>query len=407
MLLTASHILPLSSDIILDGSISIKSNLIQNISSKSEKVEPTETKNLGQMLLLPGFVNAHCHTELTQIGPLNQNSPENKGASFVPWIVQLVSHKNQLKEEAFEKGIKTAVKKLIRSGVTTIGDHISFNAPWEALLKSPLRGRLFPEVLGAVPEVSADIYHTLQLIRDEMKKIKSLISIHISPHAVHTVHAATLKKVISEEEGPLSTHLAESQDEKDYFQKRGGDMMNLIRNQGIDPSHHSSTAIQWIRNENLDLSKLLIIHGNYLSQHDLDCIHKYQLSIVHCPGSHTYFAHQDFPLEDYEKAGINIGIGTDSITSNTQLNMMHELRLVHQKYPSVPLEKIFKMACIGGAKALQLDDQIGSLENGKKADLIGFKLNKTYKNKHELLEDILKRDQIDFMMIDGKEIPLE
>lgn len=390
----ASAIVPVDQKPLVPGVITVVGNWITALGSldQFEKKEVSEIIELSHTILLPGFVNAHSHLELTSLGPI-PGKPD-----FVSWIRELVKKKLPLDPEETKRGIREGIKSLIKSGVTTVGDQISFNTSWEEIASSPLRGRIFGEVLGVLPEVCGDIYASFKEIKKQFSQISSLFEMNISPHSVHAVHPFILKKILENEPPPLSCHLAESLAEEDYFKRKGGEFMAFIRERGIDSPHQGESGLDVITKLDLDVSKLMIVHGNYLSPGDQALVQQNRLSLVHCPGSHSYFGHQRFPLEEYLAQGINVGLGTDSIASNTKLDFLEELRLVKKNYPSLSASAILEMATMGGAQALRMEDQIGSLTPGKKADIIGFK----WDGKADPAEAVFNADQADFVMIDGK-----
>lgn len=394
-MILAKALLPIDGSLLSPAVVQISGNQIIKLGGvellqKKEEGEPE--MDLSHCVLLPGFVNAHCHLELTSLGPI-PGKPD-----FVSWIRELVKKKSVLDPEEQKRGIREGIKSLLNSGVTAIGDHISFNTEWEEIVASPLRGRIFGEVLGVLPEICADIYTAFQKIKKIFSKIVSLFEMNISPHSVHAVHPSTLKQIIENEPPPLSCHLAESLAEEDYFKRKEGELMTLIQERGIDSPHHGESGLDVLSRLNLDVSKLMIVHGNYLNSTDQTLARQNGLSVVHCPGSHATFGHKRFPLEDYLGQGFNIALGTDSIASNTKLDFLEELRLVKKNYPSLSNSSILKMATMGGAQALRMVDQIGSLTPGKKADIIGFK----WDGKADPEEVVFKADQADFVMIDGK-----
>ncbi|MBI4410854.1 MAG: amidohydrolase family protein [Deltaproteobacteria bacterium] len=394
MLLKSSHIIPMEGPNLSPGYICVRDGIIQAIGDEfvlSMRKKGEELIDLGEMVLLPGFVNAHCHLELTAIGPLEKTD-------FVEWVKELVSRKNSLTNDEKSEGIKKGIAKLMRSGVTCIGDHISFNTPLEAIIKSPLKGRLFGEVIGVLPEVCNDIYTSFKNIQKEFTFHPSHFTLHPSPHSIHAVYPETLKKVLTDEPSPLSCHLAESRTEEDYFKTGKGALARFIRERQHDLRHPGQSGLDYLEGENLPLSKLLVVHGNYLTEKDLSAVKKHSLSIVHCPGSHEYFGHKPFPLEKLLADGINIAIGTDSIASNTDLDFLLELKRIKKLHPHLEPLKILQMATLNGARALQMDLEIGSLVAGKKADLIGFCLDG-----NKIPDEApLTADYVDWMMIDGK-----
>jgi cytosine/adenosine deaminase-related metal-dependent hydrolase len=387
--------------IIEDGQIIIENDQIIDILDSSNalnnKIQDIEIKN--NFILFPGFINTHCHLELTAVGPIPEHHLYSKDKSefFVNWIQELVKSKNLLTEDEKIKGIKKGIDDLLLSGVTTLGDHVSFNTPLDPIINSPLKGKIFAETIGAIDEVSQDIYHHLCQIKENWQHDR--FDYQVIPHSVHAVYPDTLKKCFNEQSSPLSCHLAESQAEFDYFDSKSGPMANLVRNMTGNLPYTSETGLDFINKTDLSLEKLLLIHGNYLSTDDFKLLADKSVSIVHCPGSWEYFKHQNFNLEGALNHHINIAIGTDSIASNTKLNFLHELKLIREKYPNLNAKTILDMATINGAKALEIDHQVGSIEIGKKADLVGFRIKNNEENPLDLP---FTNEKVDFLMIDGK-----
>ncbi len=355
---------------------------------------PTSHARLTQLddtVLLPGFINAHCHLELTALGSLPYPG------SFVRWVEKLVTLKQtQLTPEVMKEGIQRGAKQLMESGVTTLGDHISWNTEWKTIIETPLRGILFGEALGLIPEVAQSLYSALKTIQQEAQNNRWMMT--TSPHSVYALNPDILAEVMKKEAAPLSCHISESQEEDDYFANNSGELVQFIQSKGLEKIHTTPTPLNFLQQHGLE--KLLIIHANYISDADIALIKQHHLSIVHCPGSHAYFGHKAFPLKKYLDQGINIALGTDSITSNTTLDFLEELRVLKKNHPAISHEAILEMATMNGAKALRMDNEVGTLEVGKKADIIGFKIP----SDSSPPEAIFNAKHADFMIIDGKKI---
>ena len=143
---------------------------------------------------------------------------------------------------------------------------------------------------------------------------------------------------------------------------------------------------------------LLAIHGNYFSTEDIRLLAERDVSVVHCPLSHQYFGHRPFPLEKIQSAGINLALGTDSLASSQSLSMLEILRATQKNFSSLNREEIFSMATLGGARALKMENQLGILQTGAKADMIGLR-NPGGKDALELL---FQAEHVEFSMINGK-----
>lgn len=388
----ADYIIPVEGKIQSPGVIRIEENIISHIGSQellSLKKPEDGFYELKNTVLFPGFVNAHSHLELTGLGPVPQNS-------FVDWIANIIQAKNNLSEEKISSGMVLGIQKMLLSGVTTIGDHMSFNAPWEVLTSSPLRGKIFGEVIGVVEDVANDIYSTLKELKKKVEAHSPLFKMHLSPHSVHALHPFVLKKVLEAEEGPFSCHMAESKAEMDYFLHQESELQQFILKRGVGKLHYASSGLDFLSSLNLPLGRLFLIHANYLSPSDLDLVTKFNIGLVHCPGSHQYFTHQNFPLRKYLDMGLTVGLGTDSIASNTHLDFLKEMRIVFEK-ENISLDELLKMATLNGARVLKMEHEVGSLVPGKKADMAGL----SYKPGVSPMESLLN-GEVSFLVIDGK-----
>ena len=268
MLLVAPHVLPIEGATYSPGAIRVDGNRIVEIgdpSSLRSAAHGEEILELDRIVITPGFVNAHCHLELTALGPLTL-AVSSSNVPFVDWIRTLIREKNALNTGKMAKGMRRGIGKLLDSGVTTVGDHISFDGDWKTIVDSPLKGILFGEVLGVLPEVCNDIYSTLRQIKQDIQTYghtdiqTSRLSFHITPHSVHAVHPQTLEGIARGETGPFSIHLAESREEDDYFRKEAGPFIDLITERGIPPPHGRTTTIDFLLKMGFPLSELIAIH---------------------------------------------------------------------------------------------------------------------------------------------------
>ncbi len=341
-------------------------------------------------ILFPGLVNAHCHLELTCLEGLPY--PGN----FTDWIRKILEAKTNLGPEEQDKAIVKGVLLSILGGTTTLGDHMSCNSNLEDLLESPLRGKIFLEVLGVVPEVAETLFNSAQHLKETYKQHNSRFEIIPSPHSIHAVAPEILERLFSSPHGLFSIHLAESLDEQQYFQG-SGPLHQLIAERSTPPHTSKTSALgEMLARAWLD-SRTLIVHGNYLNDIELKIIGQKGISLVHCPFSHRYFNHRPFPLQGALQAGVNIALGTDSLASATSLSMLEVMREMERRFPKLDRETILSMATLGGAQALQLQDQVGNLSSGKKADAIAIR----QLGHRDPLDALFAAEQVDFSMVDG------
>ena len=171
------------------------------------------------------------------------------------------------------------------------------------------------------------------------------------------------------------------------------------------PPFAEKSSLQFLAAQNLLSQRILAIHCNYVDENDIELISQNQMSVVHCPSSHAYFSHQRFPLEKLVEKKINIALGTDSLASGNSLSMLDQIRLARRNYLGITAEEWLKIATLGGAKALKMDSEIGSITVGKKADFIAFKIdNLSSVSAPKIFEAILEKKHADFSMINGQRI---
>jgi aminodeoxyfutalosine deaminase len=362
---------------------------ISNVVKQTNK--DVQDIDLSDTILLPGFTNAHCHLDLTAIGLMQQ------AHSFVPWLASLIEKKLHLTTNDITTGISQGLKLLRNSGVTTVFDHIScYPLNLEIYSNSDIKKVLFSELLGVNSKKSIDLYTSLC----KAKKV-STEPFYITPHSMYAINSETLNLFFSEQVPPFSIHLNESLAEKNLFNNLATDWMKLLKkyDKTWSPCQFgkSSSSIQHIDYLGYSLSNSLIIHGNYIDEKDVEILQEWHnIAVVHCPGSFNFFSHELFPYEVYKDNGIKIALGTDSISSNSTLNMLHEIRLFVKSQPNIGFNELIEMCTINACKAIGLRNT-GMIGCGFDADIIGFNACKA----SNILEVLQTRDHVDFLMVKG------
>lgn len=379
MLLTARWVLPISSPPIENGAVEIENDRIVFVG----KTERSGDIDLGDAAVLPGLVNAHCHLEFSSPSPFPWRQQHRKGFrllqgergshGFTEWVRELVLGGPGIPAEG--------VRRLLQTGTTTVADHCS---PETAPFETPFRRIIFWEVLGTQRERA----------KASLQKASERVALEggqVTPHSFYAVHRDILKTIYGRvvrgkvSTGPaLSVHILESSDEDRFLRTGTGPLADYVQERGGNPA----AKVAW---SDFLVPGTLLIHGNYIRNDEIELLANRGIPLVHCPGSHRFFGHKRFPFEEYRRNGIPIALGTDSLASNGDLSMLREMRLFQEVYPKVGSEEILRMATLEGARALGLGEEIGSIEAGKKADLVAI-----------AGKDILKAEQVVFSMIDGK-----
>ncbi|MBI1908818.1 MAG: amidohydrolase family protein [Deltaproteobacteria bacterium] len=417
MLLKAPWILPVNVPPIKNGAIRVRGDIIEEVGGAQEIIRRPEEKvvELPETILLPGLINAHAHLEFFQLSPspssppikggdnLLQNIPsplagEGKGEggkSFTQWVRTMITLQGKSSQNELTARAKKSAQALLESGVTTAALHLSSDLPPDCLHAIAFRTVTFVEVIGPTEErARAGFAKAMNW------KIESLIGqegeIYLTPHSFYSVHPHATEKILETAEGLVSIHLLESEEEDQFFRNRSGPLAELVTERDGSLLFPRTSPIQWLAAHHRLTKNLLIVHGNTLTPEEIRLLQKGESSVIHCPGSHRYFGHRRFPLEELKEAGVTVALGTDSLASNEKLSMLWEMKLLREK-TKMPDDEILKMATLNGAKALLREKESGSLEPGKKADIIGLPLRST-----DPFKALFETEKVSFMMINGK-----
>jgi cytosine/adenosine deaminase-related metal-dependent hydrolase len=378
MILRARVVLPVGQPPIEDGAVVIRGNRIVAIGPASELPKSAERIDLGDALLLPGLVNAHCHLDYTDMAG---HIPPQK--SFIDWIMLMLATKAEWSYSEFAESWVRGARMLLRTGTTTVGDieAVPELLPdvWQA---TPLRVISFVEMTGVRSQ-----REPRTILRDALQTIQSLpagrSSAGLSPHAPYSTFPELLRlaaRAARDQELPLTTHVAESDQEFEMFMRGTGKMFEGLRKNGRNMADCGNTSpVQHLARQDALGNNLLAVHMNYLAPKDASLLHRKKVSVVHCPRSHAYFRHRKFPFRELTRAKVNICLGTDSLATvykrrndSIELSMFDEMRTFARAHSRVAKKSIVQMATVNGARALGRAGEIGELRPGALADLIAI-----------------------------------
>jgi cytosine/adenosine deaminase-related metal-dependent hydrolase len=365
--LKARYVLPATSPPIAGGVVTIRGQAIVAV-DKQAPAGPVE--DLGNVAILPGFVNAHVHLELSGLAePLGK-----PGGSLTDWIATLVEsfrHGAAPAPEAIRRGLE----ECMRSGTTTLGEIAQPGWPAEPFAAAGLDATVFLELIAPTGE---GVEAKLELARRHVEGPWPIAwgRPGLSPHAPYSVHPKLLAAAVAlsaRQKVPLAMHLAESAAELELLRTGGGPFRDLLCRWGQwDPEllRPGTRPLDYLRTL-ARADRVLVVHGNYLDDEEIALLaeHRQRMSVVYCPRTHAYFAHPPYPLEKTLSAGVTVALGTDSRASSPDLSLLAEMRAVAARHPAVSRDVVLGMATIFGARALGRDAEVGSLQPGKSADL--------------------------------------
>ncbi len=386
-ILSADFVLPISAAPLEKGAVLIEKDKIVAVGKTSdltEKFPEANREDFGEAVLMPGFVNCHAHLEITAM----RGFLDDADGDFYSWLIALTKTRAEiLTEEDVKLAAIFGALEGARAGITCFGDIGRFGkAGFEALKTNGLRGVLFQETdFSPLNETSVEDFEKLKEKFYELKETENnLVKVGISPHSPYTVSRKLFEKITDfalAENIKISIHAAESNDE-DVFLKTGeGFFSELYKRFNLKWDAPNMSSVEYLNEIGVLRAKPLLAHCVKVSENDIDLIRKSDSRIAHCPKSNAKFGHGVAPLERFLKEHIKTGFGSDSVASNNTCDILEEARFAtllartrSDKKEFLRAEKIIETATLGGARAIGLENEIGSLENGKQADIIAVSL---------------------------------
>jgi len=378
MLLRSRVVLPIAQPPIDNGAVWVSGNRIAAVGRWADlSARAAESAvDLGESILMPGLVNAHCHLDYTDLA--GEIAPTKL---FTDWIKTITTAKAGRIYADFAQSWVRGARMLLRTGATTVAD---IEAVPELLPEirqaTPLRVFSFLEMTGVKSRREP------RLILDEaVRKIESLPApaggAGLSPHAPYSTvpELLRLSAAVAREKGwRLTTHVAESAEEFEMFTHERGPMFDWLKRNERDMTDCGlGSPVQHLERNGCLADNLIAVHVNYLASGDAALLAQRGVSVVHCPRSHAFFQHRRFPRETLANAGVNICLGTDSLASVVQtrgqppeLNLFAEMQAFAAACPEAPPETVLQMATVNGARALGLPGRIGQLSENSLADII-------------------------------------
>jgi len=314
-------------------------------------------------VLVPGLVNTHTHLELTHLK--GKNDPEQ---SFPRWIGRVRALKAETKTEEFDAAAEQGLRDCWAQGVTCVADTGDSGAALRALFRLGGRGIAYHEVFGPDPAQEETALEGLKRRVHELRRFTSFhASLGVSPHAPYSVSAPLYRAVATyalRDGLPIAVHLAEAKEELAFVRDGEGPFAAAWGDRGIPVEAHRMSPVQLLRGLGVLRPGTLCIHTIQLDSRDIATLADTRVGVAHCPISNRAHGHGTAPLAALRRAGVPVGLGTDSVVSVGSLDLWAEGRAA-----SLEGEDALRMLTFEGARALCLERVIGSLEVGKQGDL--------------------------------------
>jgi cytosine/adenosine deaminase-related metal-dependent hydrolase len=354
------------------GAVRVEGSQIAAVGSRSELIPlPGETVvELGDCVLAPGLINAHCHLDYTDF-----RGAISPGLGFAEWIRRINSLKHSFSPQDYLDSIAHGFELLMTTGTSSVLNILAVPELIPMLPSPPLRTWWFMELVDLRPRLNSDAEQAgmWQALSSELK---GLSSVGVSPHAPYTA-SVTLYRLIqrfAEHAAlPVQTHIAESVAEQEMFLYGKGELFEFLQSLGRDMSDcGQGTAFSHLAEYSVLKPNTFAVHMNYLQDYDWPLLEESGATVVHCPKCHSYFGHDPFPLEKMLLHGINVCLGTDSLASNNSLDLRSEIREVRRRHPRISGPVWLDMVTRNPARTLGLAGKLGEIRCGAVADLVAF-----------------------------------
>lgn len=395
MLLCAKYVIPVSSSHIEDGAVLVRDDRIVDVGQRTalEEANPEETvRDFGLAVLMPGFVDLHTHLEYAVFRGAVDDVP------YTAWKMQVQQKGGRLTAADWQDSAVLGAMESVRSGITTIADITNSGHSTLAAKAAGLSGVVYREV--STMDRSRVASHMTRAISDIEAWTElvagSPIDIGIAPHSPYTCHPTlfTAAAQLAIERGlPAAIHLAGSRDEYDFVRYGSSNLAQDFREQsgwhdvawmptGVSPVRY---VLQWGL---FDVPRLLAVHCVQVDESDVEVLADRHVAVAHCPRCNAKLGMGIAPLRMMFEHGLTVGIGTDSPASNNTVDPFDEMRIGLLLQRGMSTERDFfryftartfvRLATIHGARALGLEHEIGSLEAGKRADIVAVDLSSSH-----------------------------
>ena len=348
--------------------------VIKDIVPATEAGEGIEVLN---GILSPGFINCHCHLELSHMKGL---IPEHTG--LVDFVFKVVNERH-LPDEAIADAIAKAEDAMLDNGIVAVGDICNNLSTFHQKQKNRLAYYNFIEVSGWLPGVAQsrferalDCYHAFAKPQTPSRVPGTKPQNSISPHAPYSVSDA-LWELINPyfNSNTVTIHNQETDFEDALFLSGTGDFSRMYELMKMDTSFFHPTgksSLQSYFHKLSNAKQVLLVHNTFTKEADILYAQRTMpgVSWCVCINANQYIEQAVPPIDLLRKNACDIVIGTDSLASNHSLSILNELKTIQQYFPSVPLVELLRWATSNGAKTLQMDEQLGSFEKGKQPGVI-------------------------------------
>jgi cytosine/adenosine deaminase-related metal-dependent hydrolase len=393
--LGARYIFPVEGPPIADGLLSLREGRIAWLGPADGRQADLD---LGNVAILPGFVNAHTHLELSPVERGSVPKGASNGAEDeLSWLRRVVEQRRNGSEESLRSAVGRNLSECVAAGITSLADTTTAGLSWDQVAGAPVRGIVYAELIGLQRlrglETSEEAWRWIGSIRPE-NQVVACARPGLSPHAPYSTSGWLYHKAVASRL-PLATHLAEMPEELELLESRDGPLRRFLEELGAWDDEWEPIGprpADYVRRGELRQADWLIAHGTYLEATDFWQLRPeaapkgHRVAVAFCPRTHARFGHAAHPYRALLERGVVVCLGTDSRASSPSLSILDEVRFLHRHDDSLSGPLLLTMATLFGAWALRAESLTGSLKAGKSGDLAVIALpDRDAPDPHDLL----------------------
>jgi cytosine/adenosine deaminase-related metal-dependent hydrolase len=324
--------------------------------------------------LCPGFVNAHCHIELSHM-----KGKVPPGTGMTDFLLKVLLERQASPEEK-QVAMQEALGLMLHNGIVAVGDICNTTDSLQPKLsQAGIKYQNFVELTGFVPASASSRLDQALQVGQQFRQHFPTEQVHITPHAAYSVSEKLFQLLAAQSPAIVSIHNQESEAEENFIKNKTGDLLRLYKAIGVSIDFFEATqknSLQYMLPQLPASAQWLLVHNCHTQQDDISFLqqtladHIQACFLCICPNANLYIGN---PLPDLPlllSSGIPLCLGTDSLTNNDQLSILSELQTLRKHFPQIPLEQTMQWATLNGARALQMEAQLGSFEKGKQPGVL-------------------------------------
>ncbi|MFL5753641.1 MAG: amidohydrolase family protein [Bacteroidia bacterium] len=365
--LSADRIFPISSPVMDKAVIVVKEEgIIEEVITDDSVLDPLKIETF-RGILCPGFVNTHCHLELSHLkGKIKEHT------GIVGFAKELMQKRFSVPADEIRQAMLDADRDMRENGIVAVGDISNDATSFPVKSESAIYYHTFIELLSLNPERAELVFEAGKVLLEQLKHFHLPGS--LAPHAPYSVSTALLRLISEHQAFPTSMHNQESKAEDDFIRDKKGDFVSLYEFLQLPLDHFSASRTSALQHALPHFSKekkTLLVHNTYTTKEDLE-----QALLIHsnlywclCPNANLYIENKLPDVPALLKQACQITVGTDSLASNHQLSVLEELKTLSENFQAISLDQLLTWATYNGAEFLGKEKELGTIAKGTKPGL--------------------------------------